>query len=135
MPVDFTIDEPQRLVLTTAEGELTYAQVTAMQDRRWSDPRFDPQFDHVIDLTAVTKVYVSGEEIRSLLSRDPHRPMASRTAIVASQSFTFGMARMVQGYCAGTTAEVGVFHDIPGALDWLKKTRREAFRAGKKELA
>lgn len=119
MPIDFTIDEPRRLIVTTGTGVLTFAEIIGVQDIGWSDPRFNPQFDHLIDLTAVTRLCVSGGEIWSLLNRNPYRSVASRTAIVASQPCVFGVGRMAEGYAAGTVSEISVFHDLPGALEWL----------------
>ena len=125
MPIDFTIDKARRIILTTGEGVLTYAEIRDLQDKGWSDPQFDPQFDHLIDLTAVTDLRVSGDELRSLLSRDPYGSTPSRTAIVASDPGTFGVGRMAQGYRTGMPAEVGVFRDVLEALSWLGKSLPE----------
>jgi hypothetical protein len=53
MPIRYVIDKERRLVLTTAEDILTFAEVKLHQDRLRSDPDLDPTFNQLIDGTTV----------------------------------------------------------------------------------
>ena len=44
MPVRSVIDKNLRLVVTTEEGCVTFADMRANQDRLLDDPEFDPEF-------------------------------------------------------------------------------------------
>ena len=120
MPFDYRIDVARRLVLSTGQGRVTFADVKAHQDRLLSDPHFDPSFNQLNDLVAVTHLVVSGEQGRNLALRHVFSP-ASKRAIVAVNPHVFGLARLMQTYhsLAEGGSEVRVFSNLDAALEWL----------------
>ena len=99
---------------------MTCAEMKAHQDQLLSDPDFKPEFDQLIDATAVTAVEVSVDEIKTLVSRKVLSP-ESRRAFLAPSPFVYGMGRMMGTYLEMSKAasQVGVFRDLPSALKWL----------------
>jgi hypothetical protein len=66
MTVRHSIDKQRRLVVSTAEGLVTFDDVRGHQDRMLADPDFDASFDQLFDATSATKVDLSADEIRTL---------------------------------------------------------------------
>jgi hypothetical protein len=120
MPLKYSIDKEQRLVVLTGTGNLTFDEVKEQQDRLLEDPDLNPDFDQLVDLTAVTVYAVTADEAVTLARRRVFSP-ASRRALVARDPATYGLARMMQTHrgIAKVQAEAGVFYDRKEALAWL----------------
>jgi hypothetical protein len=130
MKVKHSIDKQRRLVLTTAEGCVTFDDVTEHQDRLLADPDFDLNFDQLIDMTNVTTLDVSADGARMIAHRRIFSPK-SRRAIVATKPHIFGMGRMMEIYHEDVEyAEVEVFHSIDEALKWLQRKEESADELG-----
>jgi hypothetical protein len=126
MAVRYSIDKYRRLVLTKAEGCVTFDDVRGHQDRLMADPEFDVSFDQLIDTSLTTEVDISAEQARILAHRHIVSP-ASRRAIVAPRPLLFGMGRMMQAYHDMVTdTEVKVFYSMDEAVGWLGKGRGTA---------
>lgn len=120
MPLHSVIHKERRLVVTTAEGRLTLEDVKANQQQLLSDPDFSPEFNQLLDTTAITEMAITVDDIKRAVSTRVFSP-TSRRAFVVSSTFMYGMARMIQTYnelSQGSTA-VTIFRDRPSALDWL----------------
>ena len=90
------------------------------QDRLLADPDFDASFDQLIDTTAVTKFDISAKEARIFAERPIVSP-ESRRALVATEPYIFGIARMMEAYHEGLKcADVQVFSSRDEALKWLE---------------
>jgi hypothetical protein len=119
MTVQSSIDKQRRLVLTKAEGCVTFDDVRRHQDRLLADPEFDASFDQLIDATSVTKFDISADEIRTLAHRHVFS-LKSRRAFVATKPAIFGVGQMMKIYhqdIGHTEAEV--FYSMDEALKWL----------------
>lgn len=117
MPVSSVIEVERRLIITLGEGRITFAEITANQDRLLKDPEFDSSFDQVIDVTAAEVLDLTmGEAItvaeRRILSAK------SKRAVVATEPAVYGMFRLMEVYHE-RHAEVQVFYNLQSALDWL----------------
>jgi hypothetical protein len=109
------------LILTRAEGRVTFDDVKGHQDRLLADPGFDAGFDQLIDGTAAMKFEISAEEARTLAMRRILAPK-SRRAFVATKPHIFGLGRMMEIYREGSEfAEVQVFYSMEEALQWLER--------------
>ena len=119
MTVRYSIDKQRRLVLTKAEGCVTFDDVRRHQDRLLADPEFDASFDQLIDATSVTKVDISPDELRTVAHRHVFS-LKSRRALVATKPDVFGVGRMMEIYQedSGHT-ELEVFYSMDEALKWL----------------
>jgi len=121
MKVKHSIDKQRRLVLTTAEGCVTFDDVTEHQDRLLADPDFDLNFDQLIDMTNVTTLDVSADGARMIAHRRIFSPK-SRRAIVATKPHIFGMGRMMEIYHEDVVhTETEVFYSMDEALQWLRR--------------
>jgi len=119
MPFFYKIDKPRRLVMSTAAGVLTKAEVLSLQDQLRKDPDFDPTFSQLSDLTHVTEMNITGADMRELAARTPFSPK-SRRAVIASNDLAFGLARMFEQF-RETKGDQGirVFRKLEDALDWV----------------
>jgi len=85
-----------------------------------NDPDFDPEFNQLIDLTAVTSLDISADEARAIAGRKLFS-FTSRRALVATSPAIFGMGRMMEVYneMSEVASQVRIFYDLPSALKWL----------------
>jgi len=119
MPIKYEIDPSRRLILTTADGVLTDTDVIGHKKALIADPAFQPGMLELSDVRDVNQLDVTPEGIRVFTSFDrAHDDQPGRLAIVASEDFVFGMARMYQ---MSTTddSNVGVFRSMEEAKEWL----------------
>jgi hypothetical protein len=113
------------LIVTTAEGRVTFDDIRAHQARLPADPDFDASFDQLIDMTAATKFEISADQARILAKRRILSP-ESRRAFVATKPHIFGLGRMMEIYREGPGyADVQVFYSMDEALEWLERTEKE----------
>jgi hypothetical protein len=115
---DYIIDKDRRLIITTAAGVVTVAEVRSKLDRLFSDPEFDPHLNELIDATRVTKMYVPVTDVFELLNRFI-RAMKSRTAWVVTKSGKWVMLANMFAVYMSLHRESRVFDDIPSALAWI----------------
>lgn len=120
MPVRSAIHKDLRLVVTIEEGRVTFDDMRANQDRLLSDPDFDPEFNQLSDVTLATDTDLSPANLRTLFKRKVFSVRARR-AVIASNAFNYGMARMLETYVelSKNGPTVAVFRDRGSALMWL----------------
>ena len=120
MPCSYVIDKEKRLVISTAWGSVTFAEVMNHQDQLRSDPAFDPNFDQLVDATAVTAVDASTDEVKRAASRRIFSSTARR-AYVATDPAVFGVGRLLGAHLGmgRVPQQVNIFYDMPAALKWL----------------
>ena len=120
LPVHYAIYREQRLVISTALGRLTFAEVKEHQNQLLNDPEFNPEFNQLLDLSAVTDMDLSIDEAKMAARRRMFSP-ASRRAILASRPAIYGMGRLLGAHheLAEGSSQVGIFYDLPSALEWL----------------
>lgn len=120
MPCRYVIDKKRRLVISTGWDRLTFPEMRAHQDQLLADSDFDPEFNQLLDATAITSLEVSASEMKTLAERKVFSPK-SRRAWVASQPAVYGMGRLASAYhdSVNTPTEFVAFYDIASALEWL----------------
>lgn len=120
MPCSYVIDKEKRLVISSAWGRVTLAEVMNHQDQLRSDSAFDPNYNQLVDAIAVTGVDASVEEVKKAASRRIFSSTARR-AFVASNPEVFGVGRLLGAHLGmgRPPQQVGVFYDMPSALEWL----------------
>jgi hypothetical protein len=74
VPLHYTIDCERRLVISVAEGRLTLADVDTHQKGQLADPQFDPTFDQIGDVSRVSEIALSPDDVRILAMRHISRP-------------------------------------------------------------
>jgi hypothetical protein len=119
MPTFYKIDKERRLVMSTYSGVLTAADALGHQKNLLDDPDFDPSFSQLFDVTHVTDVRLTTEDVRRLAQRTVFSP-DSRRAILVSNDLQFGLSRMF-GVFRENMGEKGirVFRNLEEALEWV----------------
>lgn len=120
MPLRYFIDKERRLVTTTVWGSVGFAETKAHQDQLVRDPDFNSEFNQLIDASGITSLNISIQEAKNIATQPLFSP-ASRRAVVATDPFIFGMARLMEAYHSNARleAQVTVFYDHDSALEWL----------------
>jgi hypothetical protein len=126
MPAFYKIEKENRLVLSTASGIVTMNEVWGHQQKLAVDPDFDPTFSQLMDVSHITKIELTTEDIRRLAQETLFHP-TSRRAILVNSDAAFEFARMFQMLreSAGETG-IEVFRDLNDALEWVLARRASA---------
>jgi hypothetical protein len=119
MPAYFNIDKERRLVISTGSAVLTMAEAMAHQNNLRKHLDFDPSFSQLVDLSHVTRMEFTGEDVRRFARATIFSPN-SRRAFLVPDDLTFGLARMF-GILRDTAGEKGicVFRNLDDALEWV----------------
>ena len=119
MPTFYKLDKERKLVMSTYSGALTIADALGHQEKLPKDPDFDPSFSQLLDVTHVTDVQLTAEDVRTLARTSVFSP-DSRRAILVDSDLKFGLARMFE-VLRDTMGEKGirVFRNLDDALDWI----------------
>jgi len=119
MPTSYKIDQARRLVLSEGSGLLTMPDLLAHQDKLAGDPDFSADYSQLYDLTQVTDVEVTPNDLRRLAQRSVFLPNARR-AVLVSSDVLFGLSRMFEMFreSLGETG-IRVFRDHAEALAWV----------------
>jgi hypothetical protein len=127
MPIRYTIDRDRRLVISTGWERLTFAEVMVHRERFTHDPDFDPAFNQLGDMSAVTELEISIDEAKELASRNIFSRQSKR-AFVATKPLIFGMLRLMEAYHEISPApeRVGIFHNRDEAIKWLDAEEESA---------
>lgn len=118
MPVGYTIDLAQSLVLSRGWGIVTDRELLAHVRALTADPRFARNFRQLADLRDVTDVQVTAATIREMVRLNPFWAGARR-ALVVTNDVVYGMARMYQILRDESPDELEIFRKMDGALQWL----------------
>jgi hypothetical protein len=118
MPASYHIDKARGLVVSTASGFLTAADILAHQRRLLGDPDFDPACSQIVDCTAVTGIDLSADEVRAVAATTIFSAH-SRRAVLVSTDEQFGFASMFK-MIREAQGEHGirVFRDRAEAMRW-----------------
>ena len=121
MPCRYRIDTEQRLVVTTAWGRVTFADMRAHQDQLAGDPLFKPEFNQFVDATAIKEVDVSFDEARNLAERKIFSPTSRRAFLGSGLSMSAAVLRLAEAYfrIVEKRESISIFHDRDAALKWL----------------
>jgi len=119
MPFFYKIDKERKLVMSTAAGEFTKADVLLLQDQLRGDPDFDPNFALLSDLTHVTSMGITEPEMKDLAETTAFSPTARR-AVLASNDLAFNLAQVFEQVLEKKGDQgIRVFRKLEDALDWI----------------
>jgi len=124
MPVRHEIDKSGRLIVHTAEGDVSFSEIKQDRENMRRDPGFDPSFNMLWDATAVTKMQLSSDEL-VFFAQNRILSKASRVAFVAPEAHVFGVLRMFEIHYSliDDSAQSQVFRKRAEALEWLNRKR------------
>lgn len=126
MPASYHIDKARRLVVSTASGLVTAADLLAHQRRLLGDSDFDPTCSQIVDCTAVTGIDLSADEVRAVAATTIFSAH-SRRAVLVTTDEQFGFASMFK-IIREAQGEYGirVFRDRVDALRWAMPQEQAA---------
>jgi hypothetical protein len=128
MPVHHEIDNDIKLITTIWSGEAADNELIDSLSRYQQDIRSQPDYysyDEILDFSNAANFNLSTEGIKKLAkiaaSSDSEK-IKSKLAIIVSQPFAFGLARMYETYRSllPGVKEVRIFRNYRDARDWLK---------------
>lgn len=125
MPLAVAFTDP-KLVVVTAAGRVTFAEIAVMLDDLIDDPRIGVGTGVLVDARDVREVPTT-PELR-IVARDlaPLREAGvSRMAVCTSSTFIYGIARMFGVFADAIGLKVGAFRQMDDANEWLA-SRQEA---------
>jgi hypothetical protein len=124
LSASYRIDKRQKLVVTTASGILTLADILDHQQRLLKDKDFDPGFSQLINFNAVKKFAVSTRDVRRLAGKSIFSPDARRALVAEKSDLVFGFSRMFEIIRdLRGDHRIRVFRDREQALAWLCSKR------------
>ena len=119
MPTFFKIYKERRLVMSVISGVVTMADALAHRQNLWKHPDFEPSFAQLVDLSNVTKIEFSREDVEAF-AEDTIFSLNSRRAALATCDITFRLARMFEMHREAKGEErLRVFRNLDDALDWV----------------
>ena len=120
MPFSYVVYSEHRLVISTGSDRVTWEEIKERQDQTKTDPDFNPEFNQVVDLRAVTSFDMTSDHARLLARRMIFSPTSKR-AFVAASPAVFGVGRMWEIFTelSENPSQIHVFYDLPSALKWL----------------
>jgi hypothetical protein len=120
MPFSYVVYNEHRLVISTGSDRLTWEEIQDRQDQTKTDPDFNPEFNQIVDLRAVTALDLTQDQARSLARRMIFS-LTSKRAFVAASPAVFGVGRMWEVFTemSDNPSQIRVFYDLPSALKWL----------------
>jgi hypothetical protein len=99
---------------------VTWQEIKARQDQTQTDPDFNPEFNQIVDLRAVTSFDMTSEHAR-VLARRMIFSSTSKRAFIAAEPAVFGVGRMWEIFTelSDNPSQIRVFYDHSSALNWL----------------
>ena len=119
MPTFFKIYKERRLVMSAVSGVITIADALAHRQNLRKHPDFDPGFSQLVDLSNVTKIDFSRQDVERF-AEDTIFSLDSRRAAVATGDVAYGLARMFEMLRESKGEEgLRIFRNLDEALDWV----------------
>jgi hypothetical protein len=123
MPYKFDIDQKTGTVLFSATGVFSPVDFLYCIKEVVEDPRFETDYDHLVDLRAVKYFVVSPEVIheRVLFDKDLSDKLGEgKIAIVSSTDVVNGISKMYENLMKDSTIDVKTFMNMNDARRWLR---------------
>ena len=122
MPITYSVDAQQNVVLVTWEGDVTADDYGAHLRTMLQDPDALRAGRSLIDLRQAN-VLMSGIELNAVMNAEATPLLAGRlwkTAVLVNSSLNFGIARQVEMLSESESSD-SVFRDYAAAIAWLVK--------------
>jgi hypothetical protein len=119
MGMNYRIDDARRIVMTRGWGVVSTRDLQDLTSRILLDPRFDPAYRSLADLSEVTEVLVNTMSMAETATT-PLFVSGTRRAIVAASDLVFGMASTFASISLRAGHEVRVFRRMSDAEAWLE---------------
>ena len=118
MGMNYRIDDVRRIVMTRGWGTVSTRDLQDLTSRILVDPRFDPTYRSLADLSEVTEVLVNTLSMAETATA-PLFVFGTRRAIVAAADHVHEMASSFAAISMRAGHEVRIFRRMPDAEAWL----------------
>lgn len=122
MPVSYHIHVGRELIVLCHIGTVTDEQLLASLQGVFEDPRFNPNFTKIFDLSQTDSEARTNDGIlrgAELLKKVHEHSEPSKMAIIAPKDLSYGLSRVLEGMLFGSTIESKVFRTTEEARTWL----------------
>lgn len=116
------IDSAKGIARIRITGPMDVSGFSAVVTEFMDHPDFVPGMPAIWDMREADLERITEEEIRSIGSQSrqlAERRGSARVALVVSDDFRFGMARMTQVLAASPNLEMAAFRDFASAEKWV----------------
>ena len=127
MPIEYEIDHIRKIVSAKASGAITAEDLFRYQQEVWSRPEVKG-YNELVDMTDVREIVAPSNEKIAQLSqfsaRMDDRNTPTKFAIVASDTFAYGLAQIYESYRnlnPRSSKNVCVFRSLQEALEWIER--------------
>ena len=101
MPIQYTIDPANRLVISNDTGPLTQRDIRQYFRELSADPRFEPTFNQLHHIQPGALAAVRYDDLASVKDLDPFAQTSLRAIVVETQA-DYGMVRMYEQLRGGS---------------------------------
>ena len=122
--MEYTIDEVQKVVFVRFTGEITDTDLIGIARETTSNPKFDPSFSEVVDLSGVTGGKVSTFAVQTVARRTSVYDRASKHVVIAPQPHGFGLSRMFQVFAEESRPNMVIVKTMDEACECLGLERK-----------
>lgn len=122
MPMHVDIDKGRSLITTRASGEVSDADLIAMEDLFGKSPDFSRKFARICDLSAATGINVS-EALMKRWAEDPVMDRNARHAIVCSDPGVMSNVLQFIRESRIHLRDASVFPTFDQAENWIRERR------------
>lgn len=101
-------------------GEVSLADILSTLEAGLRDPDVDPGFGEIVDLTEVTKMDLSSDDVHAIAEKSAFSLCSRRAFVVPKNDVVFGLVRMYEilRELQGET-RIGIFRTLDQALNWV----------------
>ena len=129
MPANHKIDNSNKLIITTWEGEAHDNEFIEAIKKYQKEIQNHPDYinyNEIVNLSEVTKINISTEGIKtigSIASSTDKYEINAKLAIIVNSTLAFGLARMYEvyrGFSKKSLKKIRIFKNEIKALEWIK---------------
>lgn len=120
MPVSYKVFADSQLVVVLYSGELTLEEIINARKEGASDPEFNPSYNVIDDITAVTASAINFDDLSSISGKSV-ASLGVKRALVAETDFQYGMARMYQALSESHGHVFKIFREYDAAAEWVSE--------------
>lgn len=124
MPIQLHYDKTNNILLATASGRLTLADLQQTGQTIVSSTEYSPHVDTLWDLRNVDARNIDREFLNNLVGLRQQQfkiRQDAKLALVANSNLNFGLSRMYEMMSGELQQATHVFKNIDAALAWLKE--------------
>jgi hypothetical protein len=132
MSINYTVNTRQRIIITSASGDISLSDMQEHMQTVQNHPEIQPDYNHIFDLRKAGNFEITTSDVKQLAEFSYFNEQSKR-AIVASSDLFYGMSRMYEIFKKDASVNVRVFRTYEEAKQWVgyqDETEAPSSRAG-----